>query len=77
MAMGLADVAPPEALLDAALAMVRPKQESEQYLKDRDCWEAPMGLSETELGFLGRDGQRLTSKARPRATTRRHWPRWR
>ncbi len=53
MAMGLADVAQPEDLFEAALAMVRAEHATKQYLKDRARWEAPLGVSETELGFLG------------------------
>jgi 3-hydroxyacyl-CoA dehydrogenase/enoyl-CoA hydratase/carnithine racemase len=53
MAMGLADVAQPDGLFDAALAMVRAEHATKGYLKDRVCWEAPLGMSETELGFLG------------------------
>ncbi len=52
-AMGLADMADPEQLLAAAVSLIRTEQQSGQYLKDRDCWAAPIALSETELGFLG------------------------
>ncbi len=69
MAMGLANVARPEGLLDAALAMVQTEKESKQYLKDRKCWEAPLGLSETELGFLA-----ATSSAYIQGQTKGNYP---
>ncbi len=53
MAMGLAEVAPPEQLLEAAIAVVRAEQQSGQYLDDRKQWSGPIEISETELGFLG------------------------
>lgn len=52
--LGLADdVCPPEALLDAAVAMVRSEQASRKYERDRQRWQAPIEANETELGFLG------------------------
>lgn len=69
MAMGLADIARPDGLLDAALAMVQVEKESKQYLKDRACWAAPLGLSETELGFLA-----ATSSAYIQGQTKGHYP---
>ncbi|QDS96779.1 3-hydroxyacyl-CoA dehydrogenase NAD-binding domain-containing protein [Adhaeretor mobilis] len=47
-----------EPLLEAALRMVCHEAEHKDYLKDRDCWAAPIsseegGISDTELGFLG------------------------
>ena len=53
LAMGLAEVAPPETLLDAAIAMVRSEQATGEYLEDRKRWSGPITISETELGFLG------------------------
>ena len=53
LAMGLAEVAPPETLLDAAIAMVRSEQTTGEYLDDRRRWSGPITISETELGFLG------------------------
>ncbi len=53
LAMGLAEVAPPETLLDAAIAMVRSEQATGEYLDDRKRWSGPITISETELGFLG------------------------
>ena len=56
-AMGLADevVQKPgaDALLDAAIRMVRAEQQSKKYLADRERWSGPINISETELGFLG------------------------
>ena len=52
MAMGLAEIVPPDRLMDAAIAMVRSEQESQQYLKDRERWSGPIDISDTELGFL-------------------------
>jgi len=69
MAMGLANVAQPDGLFEAALAMVQTEKQSQQYLKDRDCWEAPLGLSETELGFLA-----ATSSAYIQGQTKGHYP---
>jgi 3-hydroxyacyl-CoA dehydrogenase/enoyl-CoA hydratase/carnithine racemase len=55
--MGLADevVRKPgaDALLDAAMRMVRAEQQSKQYLADRERWSGPIDISDTELGFLG------------------------
>lgn len=56
-------------LLNAAIAMVRSEQESQQYLLDRACWAAPIGLSETELGFLG-----ATASAFIQGKTKGHYP---
>jgi len=53
LAMGLAEVAPAERMLEASIALVRAEQQSEQYLKDREEWSKPINISETELGFLG------------------------
>ncbi|MGI9430274.1 MAG: 3-hydroxyacyl-CoA dehydrogenase NAD-binding domain-containing protein [Bythopirellula sp.] len=69
LAMGLAQVAPPEKLLDAAIAIVRTEQESKQYLKDRERWSAPISMSDTELGFLG-----ATANAYIQGQTKGHYP---
>ena len=42
-----------DGLLGAAVAMIRSEQESQQFLRDRQQWAAPISISETELGFLG------------------------
>ncbi|MCG8450825.1 MAG: enoyl-CoA hydratase-related protein, partial [Pirellulales bacterium] len=70
LAMGLvSDVVAPETLFDAAVAMVRSEQESQQYLTDRERWSAPITLSETELGFLG-----ATASAYIQGQTKGHYP---
>ena len=69
MAMGLAEVAPPESLLDAAIAVVRSECETKQYLADRERWSAPIAISETELGFLG-----ATASAYIQGQTKGHYP---
>ncbi len=53
LALGLAEIAPADRLLESAIALVRTEQQSEQYLKDREQWAGPISISETELGFLG------------------------
>jgi len=40
-------------LLEKAIQLVRTEQETQQYLKDRETWSGPVGVSQTELGFLG------------------------
>lgn len=69
LAMGLAEVAPPDALLDAAIAMIRSEQETKEYLADRQRWSAPISISETELGFLG-----ATASAYIQGQTKGHYP---
>lgn len=69
LAQGLADLAPPEQLLDAALALVRTESKSKQYLADRARWEGPLPLSETELAFLG-----ATGSAYIQGQTKGHYP---
>ncbi len=68
-AMGLAELAVPDQLLEAALALVQVEKNSQSYQKDRDCWEAPLGLSETELGFVG-----ATASAYIQGQTKGHYP---
>ncbi|MEQ8839274.1 MAG: 3-hydroxyacyl-CoA dehydrogenase NAD-binding domain-containing protein, partial [Lacipirellulaceae bacterium] len=80
-AMGLAQdvVSASDQLLDAALRMVHYEAKAKDYLKDRDCWAAPIaaqdgegrngGLSETELGFLG-----ATASAYIQQQTKGHYP---
>lgn len=67
--MGLAELAEPDQLLEAALAIVRGEHQSQAFQKDRDCWEAPLGLSETELGFIG-----ATASAYIQGQTKGHYP---
>ena len=67
--MGLAEVAPPDGLLDAAIAMVRAEVASGNFLEDRQRWNAPIAISETELGFLG-----ATTSAFIQGKTKGHYP---
>ncbi|MEX2317746.1 MAG: 3-hydroxyacyl-CoA dehydrogenase NAD-binding domain-containing protein [Pirellulales bacterium] len=41
------------ALLAAAIRMVRAEQKSQQFRRDRQQWSEPIAISKTELGFLG------------------------
>jgi 3-hydroxyacyl-CoA dehydrogenase/enoyl-CoA hydratase/carnithine racemase len=72
-AMGLADEAVQDpgadALLNAAIRMVRAEQRTKQYLEDRTRWAAPINISETELGFLG-----ATASAYIQGQTKGHYP---
>lgn len=53
-ALGVADdVAVPDKLDAAALAVVRDEQKSRRYLEDRQRWNGPIAIGETELAFLG------------------------
>src|SRR5262245_10761273 len=57
MTMGLvSDVVPRERLRAAAIAMVRQEQSSGQFKQDRQRWNGPIDISETELTFLGATG---------------------
>lgn len=58
-----------EALLAAAVRMVRSEAESKQYLADRQSWSDPIEISETELGFLG-----ATASAYIQGQTKGHYP---
>jgi len=69
LAMGLAEVAAPEKLLEEAIALLRAEQSSGDYLKDRERWSAPIAISETELGFLG-----ATASAFIQGKTKGHYP---
>ncbi len=69
LAMGLAEVAPPETLLEAAIAMVRSEQATGEYLEDRKRWSGPINISDTELGFLG-----ATASAFIQGKTKGHYP---
>ncbi|HTN74142.1 MAG TPA: 3-hydroxyacyl-CoA dehydrogenase NAD-binding domain-containing protein, partial [Pirellulaceae bacterium] len=54
LAMNLAsDVVPADKLLAAAIRLVRCEQTSGDYLRDRQRWQQPIAMNETELGFLG------------------------
>ncbi|MCA9231804.1 MAG: enoyl-CoA hydratase/isomerase family protein [Planctomycetales bacterium] len=69
LAMGLAQVAPPDRLMDAAMEMVRSEQKSQQYLQDRKRWSAPLDISDTELQFLA-----ATASAYIQGETKGHYP---
>jgi len=52
--MGLiSDLVPSAKLLPAAISLIRAEKQSGQYLKDRELWNQPLDISDTELGFLG------------------------
>lgn len=68
-AMGLAELAPPDSLLEAAFAMIAAEQVSGEFLRDRKRWSAPIEISETELGFLG-----ATASAYIQGHTKGHYP---
>ena len=52
-AMGLcSDVVAPDDLFDAAVRLIEDESETKAYLEDRSKWDAPVDISETELGFL-------------------------
>ncbi|MCA9267173.1 MAG: enoyl-CoA hydratase/isomerase family protein, partial [Planctomycetales bacterium] len=51
---GLASaVTSPDALLGAAVRLIRLEQATGDYLRDRQTWSGPLAISEAELGFLG------------------------
>ena len=53
-AMGLvSDVVPAAKLLAAAIRVIRAEQKSGQWQRDRERWDGPIDISDTELGFLG------------------------
>lgn len=69
-AMGVADdVVAAEKLDAAALAVVRDEQASRQYVADRERWNAPIAISETELAFLG-----ATASGYIQQQTKGHYP---
>ncbi len=54
LSMGLiSDLVPAAKLTAAAKAVIRAEQKSGQWKHDRETWEKPLDISETELGFLG------------------------
>jgi 3-hydroxyacyl-CoA dehydrogenase/enoyl-CoA hydratase/3-hydroxybutyryl-CoA epimerase/3-hydroxyacyl-CoA dehydrogenase/enoyl-CoA hydratase/3-hydroxybutyryl-CoA epimerase/enoyl-CoA isomerase len=53
-AMGLiSDLVPSAHLLKAAINVIRSEQKSGQWKRDRERWNGPIDISDTELGFLG------------------------
>jgi 3-hydroxyacyl-CoA dehydrogenase/enoyl-CoA hydratase/3-hydroxybutyryl-CoA epimerase/3-hydroxyacyl-CoA dehydrogenase/enoyl-CoA hydratase/3-hydroxybutyryl-CoA epimerase/enoyl-CoA isomerase len=58
-----------DALLAAAIRMIRAEQATQQFRRDRDQWAAPIQISDTELGFLG-----ATASAYIQQQTKGHYP---
>ncbi len=58
-----------DALLAAAIRMVRAEQATQQFRRDREKWAAPIAISDTELGFLG-----ATASAYIQQQTKGHYP---
>jgi 3-hydroxyacyl-CoA dehydrogenase/enoyl-CoA hydratase/3-hydroxybutyryl-CoA epimerase/3-hydroxyacyl-CoA dehydrogenase/enoyl-CoA hydratase/3-hydroxybutyryl-CoA epimerase/enoyl-CoA isomerase len=53
-ALGLvSDLVPPEKLLDSAIRIIRIEQSTGAYRRDRERLAGPIGIPDTELGFLG------------------------
>ncbi|HEX3725146.1 MAG TPA: 3-hydroxyacyl-CoA dehydrogenase NAD-binding domain-containing protein [Pirellulales bacterium] len=54
LSMGLiSDLVPSAKLLAAAIAVVHAEQKGGDYRLDRQRWDGPIDISDTELGFLG------------------------
>lgn len=74
-AMGLANdvvdvrAVGPDALLSAAVRMIRAEQASQDFHRDRQRWFGPLDISETELGFLG-----ATANGYIQQQTKGHYP---
>lgn len=58
-----------EALLAAAIRMIRAEQATQEFRRDRQRWSGPIAISETELGFLG-----ATASAYIQQQTKGHYP---
>jgi len=58
-----------EALLAAAIRMIRAEQVTQEFRRDRQRWSGPITISETELGFLG-----ATASAYIQQQTKGHYP---
>lgn len=58
-----------DALLDAAVRMIRAEAASGQYRRDREQWSEPIAISDTELAFLG-----ATASAYIQQQTKGHYP---
>ncbi len=70
LAMGLvSDVVPPERLEAAALALIRAEQACRAYVQDRQHWQQPLQVTETELAFLA-----ATAAAYIQGQTKGHYP---
>ncbi len=62
--MGLVtDVVASAQLDSAAIALVRSEQKSREYLADREHWQQPIGMTETELAFLGATASAMIQQA--------------
>ena len=70
LAMGIASLmVPPEQLLSAAVRLIQLEQRTGAYLRDRDRWNGPISVNDTELGFLG-----VTASAYIQGQTRGNYP---
>ncbi len=58
-----------DALLNAAIRMIRAEQASQEFRRDRERWFGPIDISETELGFLG-----ATANGYIQQQTKGHYP---
>lgn len=58
-----------DALIAAAIRMIRLEQKSGDFRRDREKWSKPIDISETELGFLG-----ATASAYIQGQTKGHYP---
>ena len=47
------DWVPADDILNAAIRVIRNERQTKQYLCDRERWNQPIRISDTELGFLG------------------------
>jgi 3-hydroxyacyl-CoA dehydrogenase/enoyl-CoA hydratase/3-hydroxybutyryl-CoA epimerase/3-hydroxyacyl-CoA dehydrogenase/enoyl-CoA hydratase/3-hydroxybutyryl-CoA epimerase/enoyl-CoA isomerase len=73
-AMGLADDlvdmgGDRDALIAAAIRLIRHDQQSGDFRRDRERWAAPIDIDDTELGFLG-----ATASAFIQGQTKGHYP---
>jgi 3-hydroxyacyl-CoA dehydrogenase/enoyl-CoA hydratase/3-hydroxybutyryl-CoA epimerase/3-hydroxyacyl-CoA dehydrogenase/enoyl-CoA hydratase/3-hydroxybutyryl-CoA epimerase/enoyl-CoA isomerase len=58
-----------DALLDAAIRMIRAEEATQEFRRDRERWSGPINISDTELGFLG-----ATASAYIQQQTKGHYP---
>ncbi|HVT27345.1 MAG TPA: enoyl-CoA hydratase-related protein, partial [Lacipirellulaceae bacterium] len=68
-AVSAANAATGDSLLAAAIRMIRAEKRSNQFRRDREKWDAPIAISETELGFLG-----ATASAYIQQQSKGHYP---
>ena len=70
LSMGLASqVVPADQLLPAATALVKIEHQANSFQRDRERWNGPVTVNETELGFLG-----ITASAYIQGKTRGKYP---